>query len=194
MSAVVLTLLALLSEPASPAEDPAAGQSPRPEAERLPAEPPAFDPRRLVDVELTAFASTPERFALCVGAHPGRPFEVDLCVGVDPSRGLGTLAAHGFYRKRWLFPLGGEPGRGFAVAVGPGLGVRAMRYCPYGPCAVALGPEVLASVEAVQWVSPGLGLTAQVDAGLAVLWAPATPGRLAPVLRVPAHLVVGLAF
>lgn len=181
MSAVLLTLLAALSEPASAAEAPAAA-------------PADFDPRRLVDVELTAFASTPERFALCVGAHPGRPFEVDLCVGVDPSLGLGTLAAHGFYRKRWLFPLGGEPGRGFAVALGPGLGVRAMRYCPYGPCALALGPELLASVEAVQWVSPGLGLTAQVDAGLALLWAPATPGRLEPVLRVPAHLVVGLAF
>lgn len=176
MSPAVLTLVAALSQaPAAPAASP------------------GFDPRRLVDVELTAFASTPERFALCVGAHPGRPFEVDLCVGLDPAQGLGTLAAHGFYRTRWLFPLAGETERGFAISVGPGLGVRAMRFCPFGECALALGPELLASVEAVQWVAPGLGLTAQLDAGVALLWAPAAPQRLDPVFRFPVHLLIGLA-
>jgi len=160
---------------------------------QAPAAPEAFDPRRLVDVELTAFASTPERFALCLGAHPHRAFEVDVCVGLDPSQGLSTLAAHGYYRKRWLFPLPGDPVRGFTVALGPGVGLRALRFCPFDSCADALGPELLASLEAVYWAAPGLGLTAQLDAGLALLWAPAQPQRVDPVFRFPVHLLVGVA-
>jgi hypothetical protein len=143
-------------------------------------------PPRRVDLSLTAFASMPERFALCASVHPAVPLEVDLCAGAD--RGLIALTAHAYYRKRW------QPSPDVSLGLGPGLGVRAMRFCPYSVCAVSAGPELLLSLEAVYWLREGLGLTAQLDGGLALFWTEAAPGLLQHGFRFPARLLAGVAF
>jgi hypothetical protein len=152
---------------------------------------PEFDPPRRFDVELTAFASTPERFSLCAGAHPGRPVEIDLCLSADLAG--GALTSHVFYRKRWLFPFAEDPQRGVSLAFGPGVGVRAMRFCRFA-CAISGGPEALLSVEAVLWLTPVVGLTLQLDGGFAAVWAQSAPGVIESEFRFPARLLAGVAF
>jgi hypothetical protein len=144
---------------------------------------PAGRPPRSVDVEVAAVASHPERFALCVSAHPGRPVEVDLCSGHD--RGDTALTGHVFARKVWSW-------RSLDVGLGLGAGARASRYCPLEACTLAFGPEGLASLEGVIWLSPSLGLTLQLDGGVAVLWSQAAPGLYEPALRFPARLLLGV--
>lgn len=148
----------------------------------LAAEP--LDPERVVDFEAAAVLSHPERFAVCVGLHPSRVFEVDLCPAID--RGLIALSGHVFARKRWSRSA-------VTVAFGAGLGVRAASFCPFRTCALQAGPEALLSLEAVWWLQPGFGLTAQLDAGLAVVWALSAPGLYEHSYRVPARLLLGVA-
>ena len=150
-----------------------------------------FAPERSVDFSAAAFLAAPERFALCVAMHPARVVEIDLCSGLD--RGVTALASHVFVRKPWARALGAQPGRGLTVALGAGAGARISRFCPFDACAVQVGPEVLASIEAVLWLWPGFGVTAQLDAGVAVVWGEVLPGLFEPTLRVPARLLLGVA-
>ena len=156
----------------------------------LAAEP--FAPERTVDFSAAAFLSSPERFSLCVGMHPARVVEIDLCSGLD--RGVTALATHVFVRKHWGRAFGSAAaGRGFTVALGAGAGARVSRYCPFALCAVQGGPEVLASLEGVLWLSPSFGLTVQLDAGVAVVFGQTVPGVVEHSYRVPARLLLGVA-
>jgi hypothetical protein len=149
----------------------------------------AFEPERSFDVEVGAYASTPERFSFCLGAHAARPLELSACTGLD--RGLTTVTGHAIYRKRWLLPLSG---RTLGLGVGPGAGARLMRLCPYQVCAYSAGPELLLSAEAVLWLWHGVGLTVQIDAGGAALLADVVPGVRRWSFRVPVRALLGLAF
>jgi len=146
---------------------------------------------RRVDVELAAMTSLPERFTLCGAFHPSQPFELDFCVGAD--RGELALTTHAFWRKYWVWRTA-ENQPSWELGVGPGLGLRAMRYCPYAVCAQSYGPEALLSVELVKWVSPRWGLSLQADAGLALVWAPLAPGILQHSFRFPARVLAGVVF
>jgi hypothetical protein len=148
-------------------------------------------PRRRVDAELAAVTSLPERVQLCAGFHPAAGWEIDGCFGAD--RGLSAVTAHAFYRKEWFFP-GANPERGFLLGLGPGLGVRTMRFCPFSVCAEAIGPEGLVSLEAVKWVAERVGVTLQADAGLAVVWTVVAPGLVITNYRFPVRVLVGVAF
>lgn len=154
----------------------------------MPVPEPAAAPARHVDLELAPLTASPERLALCVGLHASRAVELDLCGGADV--GVQALSAHAAYRWRWAPPLPVPTDLG----VGPALGLRAVRACPYTTCGVAVGPEGLVSAEAVTWLGERVGLTLQLDAGLALLWTEAAPGIVAPMLRFPARLLVGVAF
>jgi len=139
---------------------------------------------RTVDFAAAAVVSHPERFSLCVAAHPVRPVEIDLCSGLD--RGLTALTSHVFARKGWSW-------RSLEVALGLGAGGRVSSWCPVAACAVAFGPEALASLEAVWWLADAFGLSLQLDGGVAVVWAQAGPGLYEPGLRFPARLLFGVA-
>jgi hypothetical protein len=138
-----------------------------------------------VDLEVGAFTATTERFALCSGYHPGDSLELDLCLNAD--RDLLSAGSHLFYRSHWRLSR-------FTVGVGPGVGVGAMLLCPYGTCAAAVGPKLLASAEAVWWVTPSVGLTLQADAGLWITWLQAAPGLIQHSVRFPARLLAGVTF
>lgn len=150
-----------------------------------------FAPERTVDFSAAALLSSPERFSLCVGMHPARVVELDLCSGLD--RGVTALATHVFARKHWGRGFGSAPGRGFTLALGAGAGARVSRYCPFDLCALQGGPEVLASLEGVLWLSPAFGLSLQLDAGLAVVFGQTAPGVVEHSYRVPARLLLGVA-
>lgn len=150
-----------------------------------------FNPRRKLDVELSAYASIPESFSLCASAHPGRPVEVNLCLGGGAH--LLTAAPHVFYRARWLFPSAAKQERGWVLSFGPGVGVRGMRVCPFAVCGFTAGPEGLLSFEALYWFPQGFGVTAQADAGAAMLWTTAG-SRVQRSLVWPARVSLGIAF
>ena len=149
-----------------------------------------FDPARHVDVAVGAFTAMPERFVLCVGAHPARSVELDVCAAGDV--GMFSLSTHAAWRWRWTWRHGAE--RGLTLGAGPEVGARVATYCPYSTCAVAGGPELLATVEAVEWLTRGFGLTLQVDGGVAMLWTKAAGNVTELMLRFPARLMVGVAF
>ncbi|MBL8956878.1 MAG: hypothetical protein JNK82_39255 [Myxococcaceae bacterium] len=139
---------------------------------------------RAADFSAAVVTSHPERFSLCVSAHPARPLELDLCSGLD--RGVFALTSHLFARKTWRW-------RSLDVGFGVGAGGRISRYCPVEACALSAGPEGLVSLEGVLWLTPAFGLTLQLDGGVAVLWAQAAPGLWEPGLRFPARLLFGVA-
>jgi hypothetical protein len=149
----------------------------------------ALEPSRTVDFEAALVASHPERFSLCVGVHPARPLEVDLCSSVD--RGVTALTGHLFGRKTWSREL--TAGRALSVGLGAGAGGRVSSYCPFAACAVAFGPEALVSLEGVLWLTAGFGLTLQLDAGLAAVWSLSAPNVWDWSFRFPARLLIGVA-
>ncbi len=140
---------------------------------------------RSVDFSAAAFLSAPERFALCVGMHPAAIAEVDLCSGLD--RNVTALSGHVFLRKHWA------PHPRFGLALGGGAGARVSRFCPFDVCALQAGPEVLASLEGVLWLTPAFGLTLQLDAGLAVVWGQVAANVVEQSYRIPARLLLGVA-
>ena len=140
---------------------------------------------RRIDLSLSAFTATPERFGACIGYHPTSPLEWDGCASGD--RAFRTVTSHLFYRAQWT------PG-GFLLGLGPGLGVRAMLYCPFKVCGVSAGPEALVSFEAVKWIRDGLGISLQADAGFALYWTSPTPGLIVHGWRLPARLLAGVTF
>ncbi len=144
----------------------------------------AAGPTRTVDFAAAVVTSHPERFSLCIAAHPARPVELDLCSGLD--RGVAALTSHVFVRKVWSW-------RSLDVGLGVGAGARVSRYCPIEACALSFGPEGLASLEGVWWVTGSFGVTLQLDGGVAVLWGQSAPGLYEPGLRFPARLLFGVA-
>ena len=70
---------------------------------------------------------------------------------------------------------------------------KAASFCPFRSCALQAGPEALVSLEAVYWLQAGFGVTLQLDAGLAVVWAQSAPGLYEHGFRVPARLLFGVA-
>jgi hypothetical protein len=144
-------------------------------------------PRRRVDAEVSPLTALPERFLACAGFHLSRGWEIDGCFGAG--RGLSSVTSHVFYRKEWFF-AGANPERGWLLRLGPGLGVRGMRFCPFAVCAQALGPEGLVSLEAVKWIADRVGITLQADAGLGVVWTVFPDGYVQQLL-VPGAIAFG---
>lgn len=151
-----------------------------------------MEPERHLDLTLTAFAATPERFAFCIAEHLQRSISVDLSIGGD--RQVGVLTSHGFYRKRWQFPWSGQTERGLVLSAGAGLGARVTFFCPYSRCGVAAGPEALLSLEAVVWTSSKFGVVLQADGGFAVVWAASAPGVIDASYVFPGRVLAGITF
>ncbi len=147
----------------------------------------AAAPERRVDVTVAAFSAVPERFGVCVAGHVPQPVELDLCGFGDI--GVLTATTHVFLRKYWRFPRGGVE-----FGLGGGLGARFTRFCPYSVCAYSVGPEALGSLEGVKWVSDAVGITIQVDGGIAAGWARASPGVTELMIRFPFRAMIGVAF
>lgn len=152
---------------------------------------PVHPPRRF-DVSVALFLAWPERFVGCGSMHFVDAVEVDACAAGD--QGTFTFSSHVFYRKRWLFfpSVNGLPG--LQLGLGPGLGARVTAFCAHGICLPSGGPEALLSVELVKWLRPGLGLTLQVDGGLAVVWLADTTGIVDRGYRFPVRALMGVAF
>ena len=147
----------------------------------------AAAPERRVDVTVAAFSSLPERFGVCVAGHVPQPVEIDLCGFGDTS--VLTATSHVFLRKYWRFSSGG-----FELGLGGGVGARVTRFCPYSVCSLGAGPEALASLELLKWLNDTVGLTIQVDGGLATTWVRSGPGLVDLVIRFPFRAMVGVAF
>ncbi len=147
----------------------------------------AAAPERRVDVTVAAFSSLPERFGVCVAGHVPQPVEIDLCGFGDTS--VLTATSHVVLRKYWRFPNGG-----FELGLGGGVGARVSRFCPFSVCSWGAGPEALASIEAVKWLSGTIGLTIQVDGGFAAQWVRSSPGVVDLMIRFPFRAMAGVAF
>ncbi len=149
------------------------------------AQPPSItEPKRILDVELAVFTSFPERVTGCLAAHFGTLIEVDVCGHGDTA--TLAMSSHAFLRNSWWLS------RGLSMALGGGIGARLMRFCPFALCAFAAGPEMLASLEVVKWLTPCLGVTVQLDAGVALLVADG--GNVSELmLRFPLRAMVGIA-
>lgn len=150
-----------------------------------------FPPQHRFDVAVSAFTSLPEQFTLCGSFHPSQKWEVDACLAGD--RTLRSVSSHVFYRRHWQFPRADNE-TGAVLALGPGVGVRAMLFCPFAACAGNVGPELLLSGEATWWVKRSFGLTLQGDAGGAIYWFEAAPGLIQHSYRLPARLLLGVSF
>ena len=146
---------------------------------------------RRVDLGISVFTSTPERFTGCVGLHFARQWEVDTCFSGDTH--LFTFAPHAFYRWQWAFPHKETERRGLVLSIGPGLGGRVTRFCAFDSCFVSGGPEALVSFEAVEWLREGLGLGVQFDAGLATVWMKDTTGVVDRAYRFPVRILLGVS-
>ncbi len=149
------------------------------------AQPPGIaEPKRILDVELAVFTSLPERVTGCLAGHFGSAVEVDVCGHGDTA--TLAMSSHAFLRNSWWLS------QGLSLALGGGIGARLMRFCPFALCAFAAGPEALASFEAVKWLTPCVGVTLQLDAGVALLIADGGNVREL-LLRFPLRAMVGIA-
>lgn len=145
---------------------------------------------RQFDLGVAAYTAMPERLSLCLAAHPHRLLEVDGCVSPDGQR--LTATTHALLRHPWQFRCDGP--RCVELGLGAGLGPRVTRFCRGAVCGLGAGVELLASLEVVQWLVDGFGLSLQLDAGVAVVWAEAAKGVVRASYLVPVRLLAGVSF